>query len=69
MRERAIAELKVGDVIRSDYNGENMQILAIASDTAAHPANVQHGEPPPLWFDLADTRAIADCVVANAMAV
>lgn len=30
-----LTELKVGDVIKSDYNGENIQILAITSNTVA----------------------------------
>jgi molybdopterin-guanine dinucleotide biosynthesis protein B len=44
-------------------------IMGIASDAIGTPADPQHGQPLPLWFDLTDTRAIADCVVAHAMAV
>ena len=44
-------------------------IMAIASDANSNPADLQRGEPAPVWFDLADTRAIADCVVEYAMAV
>ena len=44
-------------------------IMGIASDAIGTPADPQHGQPLPLWFDLTDTRAIADCVVALAMAV
>jgi molybdopterin-guanine dinucleotide biosynthesis protein B len=42
-------------------------ILGIASDTAGNPANPQRGQPLPLWFELSDTRAIADCVVEHAL--
>jgi molybdopterin-guanine dinucleotide biosynthesis protein B len=42
-------------------------IIGIASDAGRHPADPQRGEPVPLWFDLADARAIADCVVEHAM--
>lgn len=44
-------------------------IMGIASDAIGTLADPQHGQPLPLWFDLTDTRAIADCVVAHAMAV
>jgi molybdopterin-guanine dinucleotide biosynthesis protein B len=44
-------------------------IMAIASDAGHNPADPQRGEPAPVWFDLADTRAIAQCVVEHAMAV
>jgi molybdopterin-guanine dinucleotide biosynthesis protein B len=42
-------------------------ILGIASDATGNPADPQRGQPLPLWFDLADTRAIADCVVQHAL--
>jgi molybdopterin-guanine dinucleotide biosynthesis protein B len=42
-------------------------IMGIASDAGHIPADPQRGEPVPLWFDLADIRAIADCVVEHAM--
>jgi molybdopterin-guanine dinucleotide biosynthesis protein B len=42
-------------------------ILGIASDTAGNPADPQSGQPLPLWFELSDTRAIADCVLEHAL--
>ena len=42
-------------------------IVGIASDTGCNPHAGLGGETEPIWFDLADTRAIADCVVEHAI--
>lgn len=42
-------------------------IMGIASDGPAAQAPRDASLPPPVWFDLADTRAIADAVVAHAI--
>jgi len=44
-------------------------IIGIASDTTSNPADPRHVEPLPRWFDLSDTRAMADWVVAHAQPV
>jgi len=43
-------------------------IIGIASDGQRAQANLALSEPAPAWFDLADTHAIADAVVAHAVA-
>ncbi len=44
-------------------------IVAIASDGPSDAAALPAGEAPPVWLDLADTRAIADCVLQHATAL
>ncbi len=44
-------------------------IVAIASDGPLDAAALPAGEAPPAWLDLADTRALADCVLQHATAL
>lgn len=44
-------------------------IVAIASDAPLDAAALPAGEAPPAWLDLADTRALADCVLQHATAL
>lgn len=41
-------------------------IIGIASDGPLPAVDAALAEPAPAWFDLTDTRAIADCVLARA---
>ena len=43
-------------------------IVGIASDAPGHPAPPKNDHPVPAWFDLADTRAMADFAIRHAMA-
>ncbi len=44
-------------------------IVAIASDAPLDAAALPAGVAPPAWLDLADTRAMADCVLQHATAL